>query len=88
MATGKRKAYDPAFKVRVVEFAEANTQAAAARKFGVAEKQVREWKKKKEALLAARGGPSGAGGKRSGCLELEENCLAKIYRETSFQFLT
>ena len=59
MATGKRKAYDPAFKVRVVELAEANTQAAAARKFGVAEKQVREWKKKKEALLAARGGPGG-----------------------------
>ena len=71
IATGKRKAYDLAFKVRVVEFAEA-------RKFGVAEKHVREWKRKKDALLAARGGPSGAGGKRSGCLELEENCFTKI----------
>ena len=58
--------------MRVVEFAEANTQAAAARKFGVAENH--------EAVQVE------PGGSRSGCLELEENCLAKIYRETSFQF--
>ena len=64
MATGKRKAYDPAFKVRVVEFAEANTQAAAARKFVVTENH--------EAVQVE---PGGSG---SGCLELEENCLAKI----------
>ena len=58
--------------------AEANTQAAAARKFGVAEKQVREWKRKKEALLAARGGPSGAGGKQKRLPGAGRNCLAKI----------
>ena len=46
----KRSSYDAAFKLQVVGFATVNNNCAAARKFGVDEKQVREWKKRKNNL--------------------------------------
>ncbi|KAG7155007.1 Pogo transposable element-like 91 [Homarus americanus] len=36
--------YNASFKLKVVRFAKASNSSAAARKFGVNEKQVREWK--------------------------------------------
>uniref|UniRef100_A0A674I2H4 DDE-1 domain-containing protein n=1 Tax=Terrapene triunguis TaxID=2587831 RepID=A0A674I2H4_9SAUR len=42
----KRSSYHAAFKLKVVEYAEANNNCAAAREFCINEKQVRECKKK------------------------------------------
>ena len=39
----KRNSYDAAFKLKVVYFAEKNNKSAAAREFGVNERQVRDW---------------------------------------------
>ena len=50
-APGTRKrSYDAAFKLKVVEFAEGNTNRGAGRKFEVDEKMVRVWRKQKEQL--------------------------------------
>ena len=46
----KRSAYDAAFKLKVVNYAEANNNCAAAREFCVDEKQVREWRKNRTTL--------------------------------------
>ncbi|KAG7174759.1 Pogo transposable element-like 58 [Homarus americanus] len=42
--------YDASFKLKVVRFAKASNNTAAAREFGIYEKQVREWKKAEEKL--------------------------------------
>lgn len=49
----KRNAYDTAFKLRVVDYAESHNNCAAEREFGVTEKMVRDWRKKKSELLGA-----------------------------------
>ena len=41
--TCKNRSYDAAFKLKVVDYAEHNTNRGAARKCGVDEKQVRDW---------------------------------------------
>ena len=46
----KRYAYDAAFKSKVVNYAEATNNCAAAREFCVDEKQVREWRKDRTTL--------------------------------------
>ncbi|KAG7159240.1 G2/mitotic-specific cyclin-B-like 2 [Homarus americanus] len=46
----KRMKYDASFKLKVVRFAKASNDSAAAREFGVNEKQDREWKKAEEKL--------------------------------------
>ncbi|KAG7153657.1 Pogo transposable element-like 89 [Homarus americanus] len=43
--------YDASFKLKVVRFAKASNNSAAAREFGVNEKQDREWKKAEEKLI-------------------------------------
>uniref|UniRef100_A0A8C3SFD8 Brinker DNA-binding domain-containing protein n=1 Tax=Chelydra serpentina TaxID=8475 RepID=A0A8C3SFD8_CHESE len=43
----KRSAYHGAFKLKVVEYAEANNNCTAAREFCINENQVREWQKNK-----------------------------------------
>ncbi|XP_060598927.1 uncharacterized protein LOC132752606 [Ruditapes philippinarum] len=47
----KRKAYDNAFKLRAVKYAENTSNRAAERKFGIAEKLVRDWRKSKDVIL-------------------------------------
>lgn len=47
----KRRAYDNAFKLRVIEFAERISNCAAERQFGVTEKLVRDWRKSKNVIL-------------------------------------
>ena len=46
----KKRSYDAAFKLKVIEFAEQNTNRGAGRKYGVDEKRVREWRKQKDQL--------------------------------------
>ena len=46
----KKRRYDAAFKLKVIEFAEQNTNMSAARKYGIDEKLVCEWKKQEDRL--------------------------------------
>lgn len=46
----KRAKYDASFKLRVVASAFSSNNCAAARKYGVSEKQVRDWKKNEASL--------------------------------------
>ena len=46
----KKRSYDAAFKLKVVQYAENNSNRAAARKHQVDERSVRDWRKQKEQL--------------------------------------
>ena len=46
----KKRSFDAAFKLKVVEYAEMNTNRGAATKYSVDEKQVRQWRMKKDEL--------------------------------------
>ena len=46
----KRCAYDASFKLKVVQYAESNNNCAAAREFGVAESNIRLWRKQRSEL--------------------------------------
>lgn len=47
----KRLNYTASFKLKVIKEAEKSNNSAVARKFGVNERQVREWRKNKDMLL-------------------------------------
>lgn len=53
MPKRQRQAYDNAFKLRVVEYAENSNNCAAQREFGVSEKLVRDWRKTKDKIADA-----------------------------------
>ena len=48
VCANKKRSFDAAFKLKVVEYAEMNTNRGAASKYSVNEKQVRQWRMKKE----------------------------------------
>ena len=48
MSVKKERSFDVAFKLKVVEYAEVNTNRGAASHFSVDEKQVRQWRLKKD----------------------------------------
>ena len=53
----KRHSYTVGYKLTVIEFVEKTNNCAAQRKFGVSEKLVHDWRKKKaelESLLKSR----------------------------------
>ena len=50
MSKRKLAAYDNAYKLRVIEFAESNNNCAAQREFGISEKLVRDWRKCKDRI--------------------------------------
>ena len=43
----KKRSFDATFKLKVVEYAEMNTNRGAATKFSMNEKQVRQWRMKR-----------------------------------------
>ena len=49
-ACTSKRSFDMAFKQKVIAFAEKGSNRGAARKFGIDEKQVREWWKTKESI--------------------------------------
>ena len=53
MSKRKRQAYDNAFKLRVVDYAESSNNCAAQREFGVSDKLVRDWRKTKDKIADA-----------------------------------
>ena len=46
----RKRSFDAAFKLKMIEFAEQNTNRSAARKYDVDEKRVHDWKKQKDQL--------------------------------------
>ena len=46
----RKRSFDAAFKLKMIEFAEQNTNRSAARKYDVDEKRVYDWKKQKDQL--------------------------------------
>jgi hypothetical protein len=61
----KKRNFDIAFKLKVVEVAENSSNRAAARKFSIDEANIRYWRKQKQQLKSAHGKKrlSGAGRK-------------------------
>ena len=66
----KKRSFDSAFKLKVVEFAEKNSNRGAGRKFGVDEKRVREWRKQKPQLesLPRKKKRMDGGGRKADCI--------------------
>ena len=76
----KKRSFDSAFKLKVLEFAEKNSNRGAGRKFGVDEKRVREWRKQKPQLesLPRKKRRMDGGGRKAALPDLEEELLAWI----------
>jgi len=81
---GKKRSFEAAFKLEVVQYAEKSSNREAGRKFNVDEKCVRQWKLQKVKLLDLRKAkkrpkkrlPGGGGKPRMG--DLEEHLIAII----------
>jgi len=54
MIRGKKRSFEAAFKLEVVQYAEKSSNREAGRKFNVDEKCVRQWKLQKAKLLDLR----------------------------------
>ena len=69
---------EAAFKLKVVEFAEKNSNRGAGRHFGVDEKRVREWRKQKEQLesLPRKKRRMDGGGRKAALPEILRQSLA------------
>lgn len=52
-ATGKRRSYNTAFKLAVVEYAERTTNTVASRLYGVSDATVCNWRKRKRDLVGS-----------------------------------
>ena len=44
----KKRSFDSTFQLKVVQFAEKNSNGDAGREFGLDDKRVREWRKQKQ----------------------------------------
>ena len=75
-----KRSYDAAFKLKVIEFAEQSTNRSAARKYGVDEKRVFEWKKQKDQLgsLNSKKRKLNGGGRKVALPNMEEELVAWI----------
>ena len=78
--TGKKRSFNTAFKLEVVECAENTTNRGAGRIFGVDDKMVRDWRKHKQELISL---PStrkrlGRGGRKPVLPEMEDNLMLWI----------
>lgn len=71
----KRMRYDAGFKLKVVDFAKGTNNSAAAKKFSVNEKQVREWRKAEDTLREMPKTKCANRGKTCQWPELEEKVL-------------
>ena len=76
----KKRSYDAAFKLKVIEFAEQNTNRGAARKYDIDEKRVREWKKQKDQLgsLNSKKRRLDGGGRKAALPDMEEELVTWI----------
>ena len=76
----KKRSFDAAFKLKVIDFAEQNTNRSAARKYGIDEKRVREWKKQKDQLetLNSKKRRLDGGGRKAALPDMEEELVTWI----------
>ena len=90
MASGKKRSFDAAFKLSIIEDAESTRNRAVARKFKVDEGSIREWRQKKSELqkLPKKKKRLEGGGRKAALPEMEEliawieGCRAKNFRVT------
>ena len=70
----RKRSYDAAFKLKVVQYAEKNSNRAAARRHQVDERSVRDWRKQKEQLntLPSKKQCLQGGGRKPKLPEVEE----------------
>ena len=73
-AVKKKRSFTASFKLKVVEYAEKNSNRGAARKFCVDDKRVREWRKQKNSLaeLPTKKRRLEGGGRKAAYPNLEE----------------
>ena len=76
----KRKSYDAAFKLSVVSFAQQCGNRSTGRRFGVNERQVRDWRKQQKQLesLKSKKKRLEGGGRKAAHPEMEEELLKWI----------
>ncbi len=76
----KKRSFDAAFKLKVVGFAENNSNRGAGRKFSVDERRVRVWSKQKAELerLPSKKRRLEGGGRKVALPEMEEELAAWI----------
>lgn len=76
----KKRSFDAAFKPKIIDFAEDNTNRGAARKFGVDERRVREWKKQKDQLesLNSKKRRLEGGGRKPALPDMEDELVGWI----------
>ena len=77
---GKKRSFDAAFKLKVVEYAESNTNRGAAAKYSVDEKQVQQWRMQKDKLeeLPKKKRWMEGGGRKPQLPDMETTLLAWI----------
>ena len=80
VGVNKKRSFDAAFKLRVVQYAEMNTNRGAATKYSVNEKQVRQWGMKKADLkeLPKKKKRMDGGGRKPRLPDIETMLLAWI----------
>ena len=80
MSANRKRSYDAAFKLAAVEDAEKTTNRAAARKFRVNERRIREWRQKKSDLvkIPSKKKRLEGGGRKAALPEMEEEVVAWI----------
>ena len=82
---GKRKSYDTAFKLKVIEYAEKCNNREASRKFGVGESSIRDWRKQRDQLkeLPSKRLRLTGGGRKAQAPDMEEELSAWIDSQRS-----
>ena len=82
---GKRKSYDTAFKLKVIEQAEICNNREASRKFGVGESSIRDWRKQRNQLkeLPSKRLRLTGGGRKAQAPDMEEELSAWIDSQRS-----
>lgn len=77
----ERNSYDANYKLRVIKAAEDSNNSAAARAFGISEKNVRRWRKQKNELKNAATTRKSFGGPKVGRFDEVEKILINFVRE-------
>jgi len=83
LTAGKRQSYTVSNKLRIIQFAEQNSNRAAERVFGVSESNVRLWWKSKENLEKMPWLKRANRGKKAAWPELEVDLLSWITEKTN-----
>jgi len=83
LTAGKRQSYTVSNKLRIIQFAEQNSNRAAERVFGVSESNVRLWRKSKGNLEKMPRLKRANRGKKAAWPELEVDLLSWITEKTN-----